>query len=395
MSTADIKKATLLGLPSEIRLLIWEYAFGNIDINLYYESNARGLCLWQDSPDCEECAKNSDEMVHHFSPPVPHGSIVEQIPWLTSKYQKQIDLLSMCKTVYSEAMDLFLSTLTIHVKSSETLAFIRSFAPPRFREKITRIVLYIHLQNQNEMAWYTRLVEINRILPGLRHIAINYHMHAPASYNELGDGIYMSMPLFALNPPFNKPLYVVTEPNRSETCARRIGEKIIPSTDPRPGVSIHTAYRKREILFSSAFLGDVTTDDVIDEHTSVIRALFEDEAYVSAANLFLESDDYHRPWRTYGPYTIPRTEVPGELIMVRGGRALLDALVQVSRRFERPWFEKLQKRRIVELYMQHGEMNREEAEELVTRQIAGMGDEGVAGLLEMLVDDDGELQVTF
>lgn len=389
MTTMAANKKTLLGLPSEIRLLIWVYAFGNTNVNLFY--TLRDHFVWNDCPNCEECMKMPQEpnfILDH------NATFVEQIPWLTRKYQDKIDKLLLCKTIYSEAIDIFQSTITLHVKSCEMLAFIRMFAP-RTRAKFTRIVLYIHFENQNEMAWYCRLVELNNILPGLKHIAINYHMHAPASYHELGDAIYMSMPLLALNPPFNKPLYVITEANRSDLCSERINGRISPCVDPQPGVSIHAAYKKREILFSSAFLGDVSTDDVVDEHTSVVRALFDDEAYVSAAKAFLASDTYHRPWRAYAPYGIPRTEVPSELISVAGGRTLLDALVQVSHRFEKPWFEKLQKRRIIELYMEHAEMTREEAEELVTRQIDGMGEDGISGLVESLLDDEGELQITF
>lgn len=389
-----MKKATLLELPSEIRSLIWEYAFGSADIDLYYQLGTGDTIFGSDCSECEECTKTTHATRSTFEPVVRSGTTTKTIPRLAWGYLQQLESLLACKSIYSEAIGLFQSTLTFHIKSSEILAFMRSFAPLQLRQRVTKIVLYIHFQNQNEMAWYNRLVELNRILPGLRHIAINYHMRPPTSYSELADAIYMSMPLFALDPPFNKPLYVVTEHNRSKHCLRCIDGQLIPSTDPRQGLSIHTAYKERDILFSSEFLGDVTTDDVIDEHTSVVRALFDDENYIAASNLFLASDTYHRPWRNYPPWKIPRTEVPGELINIRGGRALHDALVQVSHRFEKPWFEKLQRRRILELYMEHASMTREEAEELMERQIASMGEDGIAGLLEMLTEDGGDILVT-
>lgn len=227
------------------------------------------------------------------------------------------------------------------------------------------------------MAWYVRLVELNTILPGLRHIAINYHMAPPMSYAELADAIFVSMPIFDLNPLFNRPLYVATSQSRSKACSRNIDGRIVPATDPQPGLTIHTAYKGRDILFSSELLGEVSTDDVIDEHTLVVRTLFQDEDYIAAASLFLSSDVYHERWKRYKAWEFPRTEVPGEIISVRGGRALYDAIEQISHRYERPWFERLQKKRIVELYVELCGLTKEEAEAMLERTLERMGGDNI------------------
>lgn len=66
-------------------------------------------------------------------------------------------------------------------------------------------------------------------------------------------------------------------------------------------------------------------------------------------------------------------------------------LLEVARRYERPWFEKLQRRRIVELYMQQGGMSQAEAEMLVDRQTAEMGEAGVQGVIEGILASDPDL----
>lgn len=366
-----LQRATLLGLPSEIRSIIWKYAFGNLDINLYHGPHALGRASpgrdsGYDCSECEECLRTS-----RIGRPTGWREH-SWIPSLSEEYQQRFAHLLICKTIYSEAVHIFQSTAIFHVKSSETLALLRSCASPQLRQQITRIVLYVHFQDCNEMAWYLRLVELNRILPGLKHIAMNYHMQAPLSYRELADAIYMSMPLFALDPPFSRPLYVAAEYQRSEACRRIEHSQTVATIDPRPGLTIHTAYKKRDMLFSSEFLGDVSTDDVIDEHTQVIRTLFEDPDYVAAVTTFLASDTYHQPWRAYKALQIPQTVVPGEIISINGGRALYEAIEQISHQYERPWFERLQKKRVIELYMEEMAVTKEAAEARVAQMIEGM-----------------------
>lgn len=388
MTTPKPTNLSLLGLPTEIRLLIWKYAFGNAEIPLYLASGPDDADSWNDYPDCEECLKAKSFEQSSLEPTLPSSRIADQVPRLTRAYTEEFESLVISKQVYAEALEIFRSSLTFHIKSSESLAFLRQYAPLQLRNSITKLMLYIHFTKQNEVAWYVRLLQLNDITPNLRHLAINYHMRPPSSYDNLANAIYMSMPLLALNPPFNRPLYVVKEQDRTDACVRRSNGRTIPCTDPQPGVTIHTAYRRRSVLFSSDFLGEITTDDAIDEHTAVIRALFINDAYTTAAEVFIASDTCHRGWGSLPPYQIPRVEVPGELINIRGGRALYESLLHVAHQLEKPWFEKLQKRKVLELYMEYTGMMREDAEELLERQIEGMGDGAISIFLESLMEGD-------
>lgn len=385
---------TLLKLPSEIRSLIWEYAFGNThirlyyntDINLNYSLHAPKRIFGSECSECEECIRTSHITNRDYDFSHLRTRVVDDMARLPWEFYQRLESLLTCRMIYSEAFSLFQTTMTLHIKMAETLAFIRSSAPAKLREQISRIVLYIHIQDENEMAWYMRLIELHQIFPALNHIAINYHMAAPLGYSELSDAIFMSMPLFDLNAPFNRPLYVSSNQARSKNCTDIINGQLIPSTDPQPGLTIHTAYKKHELLFSSELLGDVGTEDVIDEHTQVIRSLFEDPDYIAAANTFLASDFYHQPWRRYGPFKIPRAEVPNEVLRIRGGRALYSAIEHISHRYERPWFERLQMKRLVELYVDMCAVSKENARGMIERTLETMqGEDKVTKLLHQVI----------
>lgn len=215
------------------------------------------------------------------------------------------------------------------------------------------------------------------------------------------------------------------------------------------GMSIHCCYKTAEVLFEARFLGNIGTCDSIEEHTAVIRALFCDGPYVAVARNFVSmchsrgsgggsgsgvggggrkwvsagvpgvhlptiqtaldtapesssstssstaahTDNVPRePGQLQGPaasaYTgLVGAEEGGDPVVNRIQRCLLE----VARRYERPWFEKLQRRRIVELYMQQGGMSQADAETLVDRQTVEMGEAGVAGVIEGILASDPDL----
>ena len=73
--------------------------------------------------------------------------------------------------------------------------------------------------------------------------------------------------------------------------------------------------------------------------------------------------------------------------------ALQHALLAIARRHERPWFERLQRKRILELYVQHGGMSSREAEVLLDKQLAKMPEgQGLQEWIERVMsraDNDG------
>lgn len=411
--TTSASGSRLLNLPQEIKDQIWRHAFGNAHIPLYVDNNLDHWHTYSEFAGCEACDAKSPQPPSYEEAMnsarlswarAQGASIDERISQPYTRYNDHLNVLFASKEILNDGLNALLSTLTLHIKSPEALALVRRSAPSSLRQGVTKLVLYIHFDHSNHFLWTMRLFELPEAFPNLKHLDINYHMRPPVSYDNLLDAIYLSIPILGLKAPFVKPAYVHTEADRVCLATYQSGGsgRTIASTDSGAGTTIHTSYMQNETLFEAVFLGRITTGDAIDEHTSVIRSMFEDPTYVSAAQLITRSNAAsirHSVAQCYPPYAYP-TE-----LLDRGFQNpsylpnAQHALLQIARRHEKPWFEKLQRRRVVDIYMEHCSMSKEEAESLLARQLAAQAEgQGIDDFMETLMmqgDDVGGLAQAF
>ncbi|KIX00644.1 uncharacterized protein Z518_09709 [Rhinocladiella mackenziei CBS 650.93] len=89
---------------------------------------------------------------------------------------------------------------------------------------------------------------------------------------------------------------------------------------PQIEVKMDFDYIYSDVIFDSQHLGEITTDDALEEHELVLQDLIEDDAFVEAV--------------------LGEGNEEGEMIA---------ALLRVARAHERPWTEKLQRKRLARL----------------------------------------------
>lgn len=373
---------TLLTLPTEIRLQIWKYAFGQRHLPVYSHHTETRYSKQDDpSRSCEACKTSSLPAAVRS----PHEI-----------YNHALNQLLASKTVFNEAIDTFQSTLTLHVKTPETIAYVRSTASSLLRERIKRIVLYIHFDHDNHFLWCMRLFELQAALPALTHINVEYHMRPPSSYNNVLDVVLFYMPILELGPSLSPPRFVAKSDSRLDHTRFYLDQansnSVIPCTDHAAGLTIHTSYMKHERLFDAEWLGEIWTNDAIDEHTGVVRDLFHDARFVAAAHhVVMSNRQAIDAWvsASYPPDEYSSTVIERGLPDKTYVPALHEALVQVARRHERPFFEKLQKRRIVEIYRIRSGMTRAEAERLLDRQLQSLPEgQGIENFIERMMNND-------
>lgn len=396
---AKLHKArlNLSDLPSEIRLQIWEYAFGYQNVKLWTDlspsssKSDRDLYEFTGDPQarlCDAC-RDPDKLYPEFGGDPPYFKAEH-------RYQTALAELQISKQIYGEAVGIFNSTMTVHIRSPEIIAYIRCFAPRSFRETISKVVMYVHFNEYNHFHWCMRLFELQKAFPALKCLNIEYHMRPPISYDNLQDVVYFYIPLLALPSPFNPVRFVVMDKDRTDGMKVTEGGTTYPTSDGKPGMTLHTQYMKQELLFQAHFLGDITTDDAIDEHTYVVRDLFTDPTFLATTHRVLESN------RDMIEATVAAAYPPRMYPLEMKSRgfwnpthlpALQHALLSIARRHERPWFERLQRKRVLELYVHHGQMTRREAEVLLDKQLAAMPEgEGIQEWLERIMlraDNDG------
>lgn len=388
--------SSLLKLPPEIKLQIWEYAFGYEHIPLYSNYRRFGWTSYEDCSDCEACKDKG---------PHPSGetatsmlveqqqdlSCLEQVPRPYQRYTECLESLFVSKTVFSEAIEMFQSTLTLHIKSPEAIALVRRSAPKSLRERATKIVLYIHFNETNQLMWCVRLLELKTAFPALTHLRVNYHMRPPVSYDNLQDVVFMYIPLLTLPTVFQPPIFVDKDISSDKP--------VVATTDARPGLTIHTSYTKSETLFEAHFLGLITTEDAIDEHTAVVRDLFYDPIFISSTHQLLAANRaaidrsiaaMHLPWQSsHRDFGDPNLAHNQHFLCLLLTPHLQHELLRVARRHEKPWFEKLQRRRIVEIYVEQGAMTKQEAEVLLERQLAALPEgQGIDEFMDRLMATD-------
>jgi len=411
--TTPLAGSRLLDLPQEIKELIWEYAFGDAHIPLYVDSDVDSWHTYNEFAGCEACDANSPSP-HTYEEAISAArlswaraegpSIDERLSRPYTRYNDHINALFASKEVFRDGLEVLHSRLTVHIKSPEALALVRRSAPVSLRQGTTKLVLYVHFDHTNHFLWTMRIFELQETFPNLKHLDINYHMRPPISYDNLLDAIYLSIPVLGLQAPFNKPTHLRPNSERAPSSwydDARSAKRIV-ATDVRPGTTIHTSYMQSGTLFEAHFLGRITTADAIDEHSSVIRSLFSDPTYVSAAQMVVRSNlasIRHSIASSYPPHACPTELLDCGFPNVTYLPGVQHALLQIARRHEKPWFEKLQRRRVVEIYMEHCGMDKEEAETLLARQLASQPEgQGIDEFMENLMtqgDDGGGLAQAF
>lgn len=365
----------LLTLPLEIRALIWKHAFSNIHLPTY--TSALYDHFYRVCDTCKEkslpASRNSSSQAYN----------VAFAPLLT------------CKDLYDEANKLFKESLTLHIKDPEAIAFLRHATSNSFRNSVRKLVIYIHFNHDNHLLWCMRLFELQAAFPKATHISIEYHMRPPSSYNNVLDVVLFYIPLLELGSKFSPPRYVVKSNDRAESSFYRIEESakvLVPCTSHEPGLAIHTSYMVSEPLFQAEFLGEIWTEDAIDEHTGVVRDLFHNAPFITVAHrLVMSNREAIDTWiaAAYGPGKAPHEFMQYGLPDKTHMPALHQALLTVARNHERPFFEKLQKRRIIAIYCEQGGMTREEAESLLQRQLESLPHgQGIEDFIERLMNHD-------
>ncbi|KAI1608746.1 hypothetical protein EDD36DRAFT_469063 [Exophiala viscosa] len=256
----------LLALPSEIRNHIWELAFGNQHV----VPTPKALRVYQLG--CQACESSRGHRR------------------LDKTWQDIFCPLLTCKQIFHEAISILLSSTTIHlgdgINGLDDLT-CPGGPVPSINHKIRRLVLWVHIQDDNRYHWRAGIEHVGVALSNFQELVVQAHMRPPDSYERLTDAIALATPIVRLS-----------------------------TRKPNLKVTLHFDYAYHEVMFDSPYLGEITTHDSLEQHELVLRDLIEDDAFVEAA-LSKEDDE----------------------------QALTAALLRVARAHEQPWFEKLNRRR--------------------------------------------------
>ncbi|KAJ9655928.1 hypothetical protein H2198_005276 [Neophaeococcomyces mojaviensis] len=349
----------LLDLPSEIRLQIWELAFGHTDFALYGTAET-----WDE---CQECSVRGPLRCS------PQASVEDRSGRYADKhapmkeYNDKLSVLLIHRTVVSEALPIFLSMLTLHCDHLEILRMLSKIGPASLKNNVTKLILHVHYNSYNLYGSLVEMSELTKNFPKLKHLRINYHMRPPISYQNLFDAMYLTVPILILPPPLNRPFLVQRDellPPDEHHAQMKV--------DDRPGTTVYTAYMKQEPLFEALFLGEVTTEDAIDEHTAVIRALFHDPEYIAAAKQVVTEE--------------------GTIRDPAGVDEIEQRLLRIARAYERNWSAKLHRRRMIQFYTSRGQ-SKEDAEAYLDRQLADLPEgEGIEVLIQNMMQEEVSLQ---
>ncbi|KIV81838.1 hypothetical protein PV11_03989 [Exophiala sideris] len=256
----------LLGLPSEIRNHIWDLAFGHQHV----VATPNALRVYQLG--CQACESSRGQCR------------------LDKTWQDVFRPLLTCKQIFHEAISIIQSSTVIHLgegmKGLDDL-ICPGRCLPSINDKIRRLVLWVHIQDDNRFHWSEGIEQAGIAFSSLDELIIHAHMRPPDSYERLTDAVDLATPTVRLG-------------------TRR----------PKLKITLHFDYAYHEVMFDSPYLGEITTHDSLEQHELVLRDLIEDDAFVEAA-LSREDDE----------------------------QAATAALLRVARAHEQPWFEKLNRRR--------------------------------------------------
>ncbi|EXJ94842.1 hypothetical protein A1O1_03240 [Capronia coronata CBS 617.96] len=252
----------LLNIPSEIRNQIWILAFG--DQHAVRSTDEKKFL----KDDCQACQAN----VHTY---------VDLSTW-----DEIFRPLLTCKQIFNEARQILCSSFTLHLGTSP-------FQQKRAAvdKEVRRIELWMHIKDDNRLETGSTMKLIGLGFPNLRQLTVHAHMRPPDSYESLCDAVSLAAAIVRLGR------------DRRET-----------------EVALDFDYVRHGVMFHSPHLGEIRTEDSLEEHELVVRDLIEDDAFIEA--VLADDDD-------------------GDA----DEQAMTAALLRVARSHEQSWFERLQRRR--------------------------------------------------
>jgi hypothetical protein len=171
---------------------------------------------------------------------------------------------------------------------------MRSIVPhlARMKGSVRRLEWRVHILGDNRVDWIASIGIIGNLFPRLEKVVIHAHMRPPDSYEKLIDGIYVALPMV------------------------RLAQREMP----RIQLSIDLAYIYSGVMFESPFMGEITTEDALEEHELVIKDVIADDEFIALA-------------------LAPELDI----------QSMITALLRCARAHEQAWFEKLQRKRIARL----------------------------------------------
>ena len=185
---------------------------------------------------------------------------------------------------------MLLSSFTLHL-GSPLGDPMRSIVPhlARLKDNVRRLEWRVHILEDNRVDWIASIGIVGNLFPKLEKIVIHAHMRPPDSYEKLIDGIYIALPM------------------------ARLSKREMPNLQ----MSFDLAYIYSGIMFESPFMGEITTEDALEEHELVIKDLIADPEF---SELALAQD----------------LDI----------QSMIAALLRCARAHEQAWFEKLQRKRV-------------------------------------------------
>lgn len=157
---------------------------------------------------------------------------------------------------------------------------------------------------ENRFDWVAGIPIVGSIFPKLEEVIIHAHVRPPDSYEKLMDAIYLALPIVRLK-----------------------------HQSPHLRLSLNMGYITSGVMFESPFLGEITTEDALDEHELVVKDLIADAEFIQLA-------------------LMPEADM----------QSVIAVVLRCAREHEQSWFEKLQRKRLAKL------REMEEAEERLAAQ---------------------------
>lgn len=264
----------LLQLPSEIRMQIWRYAFAD-----HHVVPSQSL-LKRHKDGCQACG-HSDQ---------------NALPIWSDVFRP----LLACKQIFSEARNILLSSFTLHLgEIIQSTPCVKTSARLGIDVHVRRLEYWVHIDEDTRADWGASLSLVRHVFPNVKHLVIHAHVRPPDSYEKLVDGIYLALPIIRLK--------------------HAHGDL---------DLTMNFDYIYHDVMFESPFLGEITTEDALEEHELVVRDMIKDDEFIHEA--LYERED---------------------------GHALTLILVRIARAHEERWFQKLQRRRLDQLLQRERERN--------------------------------------
>ena len=193
---------------------------------------------------------------------------------------------------------------------------MRSIVPQlaRMKDHVRRLEWRVHILEDNRVDWIASIGIIGNLFPKLDKVIVHAHMRPPDNYEALIDAIYVALPMV------------------------RLSKREMPGIQ----LGIDLAYIYSGVMFESPFMGEITTDDALDEHELVIKDLIDDPEFIDLA---LASD----------------LDI----------QSMIATLLRCARAHEQAWFEKLQRKRVARMRELEAEQARFASAQVAADQSAG------------------------